>query len=35
MGGPLKAYYLAQIAYWCQQFTVLGLGLEKRRCVVF
>ncbi|KAJ7334016.1 TLC domain-containing protein [Mycena albidolilacea] len=31
MGGPLKAYYLAQIAYWCQQFTVLGLGLEKRR----
>jgi acyl-CoA-dependent ceramide synthase len=34
MGGPLKAYYLAQIAYWYQQFTVLGLGLEKRRCVV-
>ncbi|KAF8197776.1 TLC domain-containing protein [Mycena galopus ATCC 62051] len=29
--GPLKAYYLTQIAYWLQQALVLGLGLEKRR----
>ena len=27
----LKAYYLLQIAYWCQQFIVLALGLEKPR----
>lgn len=27
----LKRYYLMQCAYWCQQFIVLVLGLEKPR----
>ena len=27
----LKAYYLTQAAYWCQQLLVLLLGLEKPR----
>ncbi|KAF9464458.1 TLC domain-containing protein [Collybia nuda] len=31
MTPELKRYYLMQIAYWCQQFLVLVLGLEKPR----
>lgn len=31
MTPELKRYYLMQIAYWCQQFIVLVLGLEKPR----
>ncbi|KAI0832388.1 TLC domain-containing protein [Trametes gibbosa] len=31
MKPELKAYYLAQAAYWCQQLLVLLLGLEKPR----
>ncbi|KAJ7267738.1 longevity assurance proteins LAG1/LAC1 [Mycena rebaudengoi] len=31
MSGPMKRYYLTQIAYWLQQFLVLTLGLEARR----
>lgn len=31
MVGPLKAYYLLQIAYWCQQFLLLVLRIEKPR----
>lgn len=27
----LKRYYLMQAAYWCQQFIVLALRLEKPR----
>jgi acyl-CoA-dependent ceramide synthase len=27
----LKAYYLAQAAYWCQQAIVMVFGLEKPR----
>ena len=29
MKPELKAYYLVQAAYWCQQLIVLLLGLEK------
>ncbi|KAH9853501.1 TLC domain-containing protein [Lenzites betulinus] len=31
MKPELKAYYLSQAAYWCQQLLVLLLGLEKPR----
>ncbi|KDE06226.1 hypothetical protein MVLG_03385 [Microbotryum lychnidis-dioicae p1A1 Lamole] len=31
MTGPLKAYYLIQLAYWCQQALVMIAGLEKPR----
>ncbi|EAU84867.2 longevity-assurance protein 1 [Coprinopsis cinerea okayama7 len=31
MKGELKRYYLMQFSYWCQQFIVLLLGLEKPR----
>ncbi|KAM5540479.1 hypothetical protein V8D89_005937 [Ganoderma adspersum] len=31
MKPELKAYYLVQAAYWCQQLIVLLLGLEKPR----
>ncbi|KAM5540480.1 hypothetical protein V8D89_005938 [Ganoderma adspersum] len=31
MKPELKAYYLMQAAYWCQQLIVLLLGLEKPR----
>ena len=31
MKPELKRYYLMQAAYWCQQFIVLVLGLEKPR----
>ncbi|SCV67318.1 BQ2448_5964 [Microbotryum intermedium] len=31
MTGPLKAYYLTQLAYWCQQALVMVAGLEKPR----
>lgn len=31
MRPELKAYYLVQAAYWCQQLIVLLLGLEKPR----
>lgn len=31
MQPELKAYYLMQTAYWCQQLIVLLLGLEKPR----
>ncbi len=31
MKPELKRYYLMQMAYWCQQFLVLVLGLEKPR----
>ncbi|KAF7355398.1 TLC domain-containing protein [Mycena sanguinolenta] len=31
MNPELKRYYLMQMAYWCQQFIVLVLGLEKPR----
>ncbi|KAJ2920100.1 hypothetical protein MD484_g341, partial [Candolleomyces efflorescens] len=31
MPGELKRYYLMQFSYWCQQFIVLILGLEKPR----
>ena len=31
MKPELKAYYLMQGAYWCQQLMVLVLGLEKPR----
>lgn len=31
MKPNLKRYYLMQAAYWCQQFIVLVLGLEKPR----
>jgi very-long-chain ceramide synthase len=31
MTTELKTYSLIQIAYWAQQFLVLGLGLEKPR----
>ena len=31
MQPELKAYYLMQAAYWCQQLMVLLLGLEKPR----
>lgn len=31
MKPELKAYYLAQAAYWCQQLIVLALKLEKPR----
>ncbi|KAI0677592.1 TLC domain-containing protein [Trametes maxima] len=31
MKPDLKRYYLMQMAYWCQQFIVLVLGLEKPR----
>ncbi|KAJ6515798.1 longevity assurance proteins LAG1/LAC1 [Mycena sanguinolenta] len=31
MHPELKRYYLMQMAYWCQQFIVLVLGLEKPR----
>ena len=31
MEPELKAYYLMQAAFWCQQLLVLLLGLEKPR----
>ena len=31
MKPELKAYYLTQSAYWCQQLIVLLLRLEKPR----
>jgi very-long-chain ceramide synthase len=31
MPAELKRYYIMQISYWCQQFIVLLLGLEKPR----
>ena len=31
MKPQLKRYYLMQAAYWCHQFLVLALGLEKPR----
>ncbi|KAJ2912570.1 hypothetical protein MD484_g7844, partial [Candolleomyces efflorescens] len=31
MPAELKRYYLMQFSYWCQQFIVLVLGLEKPR----
>ena len=31
MKPELKRYYLMQAAYWCQQFIILILGLEKPR----
>ena len=31
MKPELKCYYLMQAAYWCQQFIVLALKLEKPR----
>ncbi|TBU32801.1 TLC domain-containing protein [Dichomitus squalens] len=31
MKAELKAYYLVQAAYWCQQLIVMLLGLEKPR----
>ena len=31
MKPELKAYYLVQAAYWCQQLIVMLLGLEKPR----
>jgi acyl-CoA-dependent ceramide synthase len=31
MRAELKRYYLMQFSYWCQQFIVLILGLEKPR----
>lgn len=31
MKPELKGYYLMQAAYWCQQFIVLALKLEKPR----
>ncbi|KAF9055431.1 longevity assurance proteins LAG1/LAC1 [Hymenopellis radicata] len=31
MKPELKRYYLMQMAYWCQQFLILVLGLEKPR----
>jgi very-long-chain ceramide synthase len=31
MAGTLKAYYLLQSAYWCQQFILLVLRIEKPR----
>ena len=31
MKPELKAYYLTQAAYWCQQLLVLLLKLEKPR----
>ena len=31
MKPELKRYYLMQAAYWCQQFIVLALKLEKPR----
>ncbi|KAJ7035756.1 hypothetical protein C8F04DRAFT_1097280 [Mycena alexandri] len=31
LSGAMKRYYVVQIGYWVQQWTVLLLGLEKRR----
>ena len=31
MTPELKRYYLMQASYWCQQFIVLALRLEKPR----
>lgn len=31
MPGTLKAYYLLQASYWCQQFLLLTLRMEKPR----
>lgn len=31
MVGPLKAYYLVQAGYWCQQTVILAAGVEKPR----
>jgi acyl-CoA-dependent ceramide synthase len=31
MVGPLKIFYLLQAAYWCQQFLLLVLRIEKPR----
>jgi len=31
MKPELKAYYLVQAAYWCQQLIVMVFGLEKPR----
>jgi hypothetical protein len=31
MKPELKRYFLMQASYWCQQFIVLALGLEKPR----
>jgi len=31
MTPELKRYYLMQISYWCQQFIVVALRLEKPR----
>jgi acyl-CoA-dependent ceramide synthase len=31
MIGTLKPYYLLQTAYWCQQFLLLVLRVEKPR----
>ncbi|KAJ7035780.1 TLC domain-containing protein, partial [Mycena alexandri] len=31
LSGAMKRYYVVQIGYWVQQWTVFLLGLEKRR----
>jgi acyl-CoA-dependent ceramide synthase len=31
MPGTLKAYYLLQASYWCQQTIILAAGVEKPR----
>jgi len=31
MTGLLKAYYLLQASYWCQQTIILAAGVEKPR----
>jgi acyl-CoA-dependent ceramide synthase len=31
MTGLLKAYYLLQGSYWCQQAIILAAGVEKPR----